>query len=45
MEKGWLRDNIENIMLGMEIFMVAGVAAVFVVYFVVKRQIKAKKNL
>ena len=44
MQQGWVRENIENIMLGAEIIMVSGVVAVFIVYFTVKRRLKQKKQ-
>lgn len=43
MSESWIRDNIESIMLVFEIFMFSCVAAVFVVYFIVKRKLKMKK--
>jgi hypothetical protein len=40
---GWLKENIQNIMWGIEIAGLIAVAAIFTVYFVVKRKIARKK--
>jgi len=42
MQKDWLMENIENIMLGIEIAGLIMVASIFVLYFVMKK--KAKEN-
>lgn len=43
MEKDWMMENIENIMLGIEIAGLVMVAAIFVLYFVMKKKAKEKR--
>lgn len=40
---GWLKENIQNIMWGIEIAGLVALAGIFTAYFVVKRKVAAKK--
>ena len=42
--EGWMVKNMESILWVIEILWVGGVAAIFVVYFVIKWRIKHKKT-
>lgn len=43
MQKDWLMENIENIMLGIEIAGLIMVGAIFVLYFSMKKKVKEKR--
>jgi len=40
---GWIYENMQAIMIGIGLASVAGVAVIFAIYFVVKRNIRKKK--
>ncbi len=41
----WIKEQLPNILLAIGIFSAIGVAAIFVIYFIIKHRIKkAKKN-
>jgi hypothetical protein len=42
--KDWLVNHMENILWVIEVLWVAGVLAIFVLYFMVKRHFKQKKS-
>ena len=44
MQKDWLMENIENIMLGIEIAGLVMVGAIFVLFFVLKKKAREKRE-
>jgi len=42
--EGWVRENVETIMLGVGIMSVIGVAVIFAIYFYVSHKVKKKKQ-
>jgi hypothetical protein len=44
MQKDWIMENIENIMLGIEIAGLVMVGSIFVFYFLMKKKAKQKRE-
>ena len=44
MEDRWLHEHMGNILIGIEIFWVGGVIAIFAFYFVMKRKLHKKRE-
>jgi len=44
LEKNWMTQHMHGVLLTIEVFWVAGVLAIFVFYFAVKRRVRARRR-